>query len=313
MPEATSPKDAETADAVRRLNLNLLYSLEAILTASSLTEAGRRVHLTQPAMSAALRRLREHFEDRLVTGSGGDRRLTRLGNLLKPRVRQLIGNAEAVFEFRLDFDPATTERVVTVAVPEELEILLLGLLIPSVARQAKGIELRARRLAPQSIAGSFEEGADLVLTRAEFADPAFETLPLLADQLSCLIWDGNPTFGSTITERQFLESRHAVLVNDALETLQSGTARRLLGERQVAVRASSHLALATCLIETDLIATGSVWMFQYFASILPVRLVPLPFESEPRGIVAQWPAQRGQDLAVRWLMAQLIELLPRPS
>lgn len=312
MAEAASFQEIDTAAALRRLNLNLLYSLDAILTAPSLTEAGRRVHLTQPAMSAALRRLREHFEDQLVTGSGRDRNLTRLGGLLKPRVRQLIRNAAAVFEFRLDFDPATTDRVVTVALPEELEILLLGLLVPSVATQARGIELRAKRMAPQSIAGSFEEGADLVLTRAEFADPAFETLPLLSDQLSCLIWEAHPTFGSTITKRQFLESRHAALVNDMLETLQSGTARRLLRERHVAARASSHLALATCLIETDLIATGSVWMFQYFASMLPVRLVPLPFDSAPMGIVAQWPLQRSQDPVIRWLMAQLVGLLPRP-
>ncbi|WP_447406308.1 helix-turn-helix domain-containing protein, partial [Clostridium perfringens] len=70
---------AAAAEApVHRLNLNLLYPLDAILHAPTLTEAGRRVRLSQSAMSHALRRLREHFGDDIVTHAGGDQQLTPL-------------------------------------------------------------------------------------------------------------------------------------------------------------------------------------------------------------------------------------------
>lgn len=63
---------------LRRLNLKQLYPIESILNSPSLTEAGRRVRLSQPAMSVALRKLRDQFTDDLVVYVGAERRLTPL-------------------------------------------------------------------------------------------------------------------------------------------------------------------------------------------------------------------------------------------
>ncbi len=77
-------------DMVQRLNLNLLYPLDAILHAPTLTEAGRRVSLGQSTMSHALRKLRAHFGDNLVLMTGGEWQLTALGLTLRDDVRRVL-------------------------------------------------------------------------------------------------------------------------------------------------------------------------------------------------------------------------------
>jgi DNA-binding transcriptional LysR family regulator len=295
-------------DSLGRLNLNLLYSLDAILNAPTLTAAGERIRLTQPAMSAALRRLRKQFGDELVIHKGSDRGLTKLGKVLRPRVRRLLKEADSVFGLQLGFDPETTRASITIGVSEEIEILLLGLAMPLILEHAKAIQVRAMPIADQSIASIFEQGADLVLTREALADPKFDSLPVVADYLSCLVAEENAQAGEVLTEAQFVLSRHAAMSDDSRLALNASSEfLDLLEHRDIAIRATSHLALASCLIGTDLVATGSVWMFQYFAADLPVRLASPPLPSEPTKIVAQWPKPRGGDPAIRWVLERLIE------
>ncbi|MEJ8630431.1 LysR family transcriptional regulator [Sphingomonas sp. I4] len=90
---------------VHRFNLNLLYPLDAILHAPTLTEAGRRVRLSQSAMSHALRRLREHFADDLITYLNGEKQLTPLGVALRDEVRRVMREVDGTFNFSLVFDP----------------------------------------------------------------------------------------------------------------------------------------------------------------------------------------------------------------
>jgi DNA-binding transcriptional LysR family regulator len=113
---------ASVAEApVHRLNLNMLYPLDAILHASTLTEAGRRVRLSQSAMSHALRRLREHFGDDLVTHAGGEQHLTALGLALRGEVRRVLLDVDGTFNFALSFDPLTSTDTITVAATESFE------------------------------------------------------------------------------------------------------------------------------------------------------------------------------------------------
>jgi len=91
---------------LRGTDLNLLVALGALLEERNLTRAGERINMSQPAMSAALARLRKHFDDELMVRVGRGYELTPLAARTLPLAQQALRQAEAVLEVPPDFSPA---------------------------------------------------------------------------------------------------------------------------------------------------------------------------------------------------------------
>lgn len=303
---STPDGDKDDIATVRRLNLNLLYSLDAILNARSLADAGRAVSLSQPAMSGALRRLRDQFGDDLIFFIAGERMLTPLAEALRPRVRELLREIEHMFDLRVNFDPRTARAKIVVATSEEFEILLLGRVFPALLREAPNVQLSAVPIEAGSAERSLRNGADIVLLPERLSDPALAKSRLVLHALSCIVWEEHPTVGLTITAEQYLESRH-VVVEDAIAPKSNlpEVTRRFLERRRVAVSTSHYSALPRSIIGTDLVATASSWLLQFFASMMPLRVIPLPFENAPDAVVAQWSHQRDGDAVLGWFLEAL--------
>src|SRR5271165_105581 len=92
------------------LDLNLLVALDALLTERNLTEAARSVNLSQPAMSAALARLRDYFRDEIFTMQGRRMVPTALGAALAAPTRDALLRIKMTLATRDAFDPSTSER-----------------------------------------------------------------------------------------------------------------------------------------------------------------------------------------------------------
>lgn len=93
-----------------RLDLNLVVALRALLEERNVTRAGQRVGLSQPAMSAALSRLRRHFDDDLLSRVGGHYERTALGQVLLERTSTAYDVIERLFASQATFDPAHESR-----------------------------------------------------------------------------------------------------------------------------------------------------------------------------------------------------------
>jgi hypothetical protein len=181
-PKAEMRMPSPGAAPLRKLNLNLLYPLDAILRARSLTEAGREVRLSQPAMSHALRRLREHFADDLVAHLGAEQQLTPLGLALRPEVQRVMREVEGAFNFSLAFDPMTSTGAINVATSEAIEQMLLGEVLRNLSTIAPGLTVSISPLDIARPQRALEDGADLLLLPGECALDGLETLPILNDQ-----------------------------------------------------------------------------------------------------------------------------------
>ena len=139
-----------------RLDLNLLVSLQALLEEKSVTRAAERLFITQPAMSRVLQRLRHQLDDPLFTRTGNELVPTPKARDLQAKLPRLLDNIlELVSEG--DFDPATYEGEITIAVPEFVAISLLSELTKLVIEQAPGVILSISS-ETDSVEGELAEG-----------------------------------------------------------------------------------------------------------------------------------------------------------
>jgi DNA-binding transcriptional LysR family regulator len=307
---------SDNAAPIHRLNLNLLYPLEAILNAPTLTEAGRSVRLSQSAMSHALRRLREHFADDLVTFLNGEKQLTPLGLALREEARRVMREVDGTFNFSLVFDPLHSPGTIMVAAPDAIEQILLGTMQRLLVDAAPHLTLNVIPLDARDPRRALDQGADLLVLPIDVALPELEQVPIVEDSLSCMIWTGHSVLHDRyeIDEDLYRAARHVTARDERLSVFASDPhALQLLGARQIVMRTTSQAALPAIVIGSDLIATGSVWLFQYYASILPVKLVTAPFKRPAITIVAQCAAHKRRDPMVNWFVGQIAAYSRRGS
>jgi DNA-binding transcriptional LysR family regulator len=127
---------------VGEIDLNLLVALGALLEDRNLTRAGARIGMSQPAMSAALSRLRRHFADELLEREGRGYRLTVFGEQLLPTVQDALRQMEATMQRSPRFDPADSDREFSVAASDYTVSILADLLLRQVQAAAPRIRLQ---------------------------------------------------------------------------------------------------------------------------------------------------------------------------
>lgn len=123
------------------LDMNLVVALRALLSERNVTRAGQRVGLSQPAMSAALARLRRHFGDELLIRGGSGYELTALGTVLLDRAAAACEMLERVFASQASFEAAGEEREFTVLTSDYAVAVYGTLLAREVSALAPGIRL----------------------------------------------------------------------------------------------------------------------------------------------------------------------------
>src|SRR5208283_1496442 len=116
-------------------DLNLLIYLDALICEQSVTKAAALVHITQPSMSLALTRLRNHFRDELLVSIGRNMVLTPLAQSLAAPVRELVLKAQLVSATVGQFEPAVSTRKFTVAASDYAIEILLNTILAGMAQE----------------------------------------------------------------------------------------------------------------------------------------------------------------------------------
>ncbi|MBH1986905.1 MAG: LysR family transcriptional regulator [Burkholderiales bacterium] len=135
--------DVRHAD-FRRIDLNLLVALDALLSERQVSRAAERLFIGQPAMSHALARLRELFGDELLVRTGRQMALTDLATHLAPRVRAWLTEGAALVLKEPPFEPAQAQGLVRMSIPDGLEALILPPLLARLRAESPGIRLRVQ-------------------------------------------------------------------------------------------------------------------------------------------------------------------------
>ncbi|WP_052469263.1 LysR family transcriptional regulator [Pseudomonas massiliensis] len=300
---------------LRRLDLNLLIAFDALLSECSVSRAAERLHLGQSATSAALARLREHFDDPLLVQVGRRLQPTAKAAALLPKVRQTLALARELLEEPTDFDPATCERSFTLAASDYVIAVLMPALAATLARTAPKVRLSLRDLPPPREQDVVSEAleyrrCDLVIVPERRHNPQFPQAPLLEDQWCCMAWSGASPYARGLSLAQYETAEHVVrafadgrtLGMDELHLREVGLAR------EVVVRLESFALMPEFIVGTERIATLFRRQAEQLAQRYPLRLWPTPVDF-PRALqVMQWHPYQDSDPALAWLRKVLSEL-----
>lgn len=283
------------------LDMNLVVALRALLEERNVTRAGQRVGLSQPAMSAALARLRRHFGDELLSRAGAGYELTALGAVLLDRARAACDLLERVFASQAQFDPAREEREFTFLASDYAVAVFGAKLAKAVHERAPAVRLTFRQVPAeitQDPAGLLSTVDGLLMTHGVISDlPAVE---LYRDRWVCVVSRDNPDVGERLTLGQLAELPWAAYqrVHDATV----GRQLSMLGvEPRVQVSVDSFQLLPAMVAGTRRIAMVHALLAGRLGRDSGIRVMECPFEAVPVHEAMWWHPVHTHDAGHRWL------------
>lgn len=285
------------------LDLNLIVALEAIVRHGSVSAAAEELGLTQPAVSRALGRLREHFGDRLVVQS--DRRMvpTGFGAELSAMARRLLGETRSFAQMRPDFDPATAQREFTVVASDFVIRVFFAPLLPKLAAVAPGISLRFVMIDLEADRMFSRGDIDFYVAPDMAVGDEHPQARLFSDEFVCVAWRDHPGIGDTLDAKTYLAQRHVTTAFGA-HGRDSHFERFLKREGialKVALSMPNFVLSPECVVGTPHLATIHARLARLLPPDLPVRVWPVPIAVPPVNENLQWHRLRQHDKPTAWL------------
>lgn len=295
----------------KRIDLNLLVVFQTMLDARSVTRAGEVLGLSQPAMSAALARLRDLFDDPLFVRVGRQMEPTARAQELVAPVRQALDAiASDVFQ-RKRFEPAKTDKRFTIVTPDIGEVNNLPSLLSALAQVAPGASVRTISRTPQATGAALESGeADMAL--GHFPDlerPGFFRQKLFEEPFVCLVRAQHPTIGDSLSRSEFLSASLAVVRPDGRGRDVEDWLTPEKTPRRVVVEVAHFMSLLPILEGTDLVAVVPREFADNCARYAHLRSVPLPFKSPVLRVNLFWHERYHRDPAHAWFRGLIKQTL----
>ncbi|MEC7762336.1 MAG: LysR family transcriptional regulator [Pseudomonadota bacterium] len=291
------------------LDLNLIVALDAILRLRSVTAAADELNLTQPAVSRALGRLREHFEDPIVAPFGREMRPTEFGKRLQENTAFLLNQSRQFSEMRPGFDPETSHRVFSVMASDFVVQVLLVSLLPELSRVAPGVRFDVVPIDGQNEARFSRGEIDFAIVPEPFLYDAEPSEYLMTEDYVCAFWEENPNVGDTLDLETYTRLRHvlATLRDQPVGSQFELTLKEQGVEIDVAMSLPSQSLIGACLVGTPWIATVHRRVWNSLPKSMPLRSLPVPLDIKPLVLCLQWSRLRIADDATEWMKRVLLD------
>jgi DNA-binding transcriptional LysR family regulator len=295
---------------VVKLDLNLLVALDALLTHQNVTRAAQHLGLGQPAVSAALRRLRDHFGDELLTRTGNTYTLTPLADRLRPMVHVVLEDVANVFDAPAEFDPATSKRRFRVLTHDYTLELLGNTLLRRFQQRLPQARLQLELVSAEST--SHPEITLLDCDLAVVPHGFFGDLPparlshkdLFRDRWLLIASTDNADLGDNVT-MDILATQPWVVPFSGADPAGGPLLGRL---RMLGLEPRISVVTHSCLLVPEFVAgVGCVAAVpeRLLRRLAPegIRVLPMPFDADPLVQAMWWHPRHGQDAEHRFLRA----------
>jgi DNA-binding transcriptional LysR family regulator len=285
------------------LDLNLLATLDALLRERNVTRTAEHLGVSQPAASAALARLRRHFDDPLLTRVGIRYELTPLAARLASLTGPALAAVRRVFDLTGDFDASRLQREFTVLTSDYAAAVLGPVATRQIAYQAPGVRLRLQQTTPSAVDHPLET---LRLVDGMLIPHGFLTdIPhtdLYEDRWVCIVSADNGSVGENLTLAQLGELPWVVYFNLPNAFAPAVQQLRMLGiEPRVEVVVEGFLQMPFLVAGSNRVALIQEQLARRMADATAVRVLPCPFEVVPLAEAFWWHPLYRDDPAHAWL------------
>jgi DNA-binding transcriptional LysR family regulator len=295
---------------IKTFDLNLLKAFDALLEECSVSRAAARVHLSQPAMSNALARLRDALDDPVLVRTPQGMEPTARATALKGPVRQALLQIETALTAQPEFDPRTAQRTFSIAATDYMEFLVLPRLMRRLQNEAPQIDIRVRSLQVSAPEEPLDAGT---------VDVAFGFFPevpkrlnrrhLFTETMTCLVRDDHPVLYQSWNLERFVELPHLFVSTRQGST---GVVDAILSERglsrRIALVVPHFLVVPYIIAETDLLVTVNSRIADTYVRELPLRSLPPPLPLPEFPITLLWHPRSDGDPGIAWLRRTLVEI-----
>jgi DNA-binding transcriptional LysR family regulator len=290
------------SDANSYLDLNLLRVFLAIWDLRSLTAAGDRLGLTQPAISHALRRLRERFGDPLFVRVANRMLPTDAAVRLHEPLDQAFELLNRTLQSGVIFDPRVTERTFRVAMSDIAEVYILPRLATELSRISPYIRIHVVPLLPDSVVSSMRSGEiDLAIGAVSMPDKDLVSIDVFNDRYICLVRAGHPMAKSRLARSDFSKLRFffARTTSSVYQLAEQWLADEDARPR-IAVR--GHFTTAPEIVRhSDLAAIFPRLLAMDLHRAKDFRLLDLPFDLPPMEVRVHSHARFANDTGIKWM------------
>lgn len=288
-----------------RLDLNLLRALDVLLEERHVTRAAARLHLTQPATSGALARLRTAFGDALLVRGKGGLVATPRALELAPRVRALMQELSALVAHSQRFDPARARRRFTIATTDHVQALLVPWLA-GLARTAPQVDIALVAPDTEHLTARMERGEiDLAILNLQRTPQNLRSRMALTERFVVIGRRDHPKLRRALTLDAFCALEH-VLVSPRGGSFSGPTDEALaqIGRaRRVRVSVQGFAQAVDIVAASDLVAVYPERLARRAASRLKILEPPLAIPGFT--IVAAWHERAQRDPAHQWLRSEV--------
>ena len=299
------------------LDLNLLRIFDAVMSERNLTRAANRLAMSQPAVSNALRRLRDSLGDELLIRTAHGVRPTPHAEELWPAVRRALSDLEAAMAPQT-FDVSKTQATFRMAMADATAALWLPALVRAIERTAPGVNVRMVQLTtrdprPMLLRGDIDLSIGffpgLVAQLAGEADTPIRHELLYSGQYVCVMRQHHPLARAELTLDTFCSANHLLvsfsgrahgLVNDALE--------RLGRERRILLTVNQFFTAGRVVANSDLLMVLPRHLIAATGMSTELIAKDIPFELPPVQVDMLWHQRDARSPAHKWLRDHLTEV-----
>ncbi|ENN86831.1 hypothetical protein RHSP_31456 [Rhizobium freirei PRF 81] len=286
--------------------MNLLVAFDALMAERSVTRAGIRIGRTQPAMSAALSRLRALLGDELfVRSPDGLQPTPRALDLAEP-LGHALAEIQRTLEFTQIFEPASSTATFSIGLSEHAAFVVLPKLLARLRQLAPNVVLRMRNFVHRDDAITLLDAgeADITIGVPHTSVGRILSQPLFEERFVCILRKDHPEAGRLLTLKSFMRMSHLLVSpeNERFGTVDAALAKQGL-RRRLAVTLPQLYAAPALVASSDLVATlmegvvrASGYADKVYVSQPPLDLGPVAFNMS-------WHRRNDVHPAQRWLRA----------
>lgn len=285
-----------------QLDLNLLTALDALLDEQSVSGAAERLHLSEPAVSRTLGRIRAVTGDPILVRSGRAMRPTPRALEMQEEVRSLVLRARTILAPETELDVAELDRTFTIRCHDALTSALAPALVDGASRIAPGIRFRFLGEASLDTADLGRGLIDLEIGSATSGAGDIEYQHVADDRLVGLARQGNPLLDAALDLDSYAAVPHVIVsrrgrFEDAVDTALAASGRR----RRVVASLVSTAGALEIVRDTDAVVTVPSAIAGRVVADGALRRFALPVDLPSVPVVLAWPKRFSADLGHGWL------------